>query len=315
MAKVSLNSVGKAEELISIAINDEQRTNEERVGYLYDLVDGLLDEEKEDSLNGDADDFHNFGVAILNVASDYETALDIVQCGLKIHFANTDLLADAIRYGYNCGKYEKCEQWYNMLMSISKKLWTWRAFSFSIDYLLDMMGMLEDHSEEAIHNQEEKIFELVQEYQTYYPDEEDSLVSEFQFYNATNQMEKGIEVLEKANRELKLCPKCWLRYADIMVERGEYEKAEPMIKKLRSKPDSATSINFAYVYYLDGLCKLTRLLEDELYPEEEVRKAYKAFTNALKHRSLSQNTKSKIMQQMEILELESEMECPYNYNL
>lgn len=313
MEKLYLNSVGRAEELINEAINDSGITDLMRVEYLYNLVDGLLSEENKGAINGSADDFHNFSVTIIRLANDYETALEIVQNGLGIHATNTDLLADAIRYGYNCGKYVNCEEWYRILEKISKKLWTWRAFSFSIDYLLDKLSSLTDSTEANVDTEINYIIELTKEYQKYMPNEEDGRISEYEIYNETNQKEKAMNVLKTANGELKYCPRCWLRYADILMEKGNYEEAEPIIRKLRTKPITASEVNFSYVYYLDGLCKLSRMLDEDDYQEENIKKIYKVFKNALNHPSLNQRIKNKVIDEIKILELESEIKCPFEY--
>lgn len=47
------------------------------------------------------------------------------------------------------------------------------------------------------------------------PYEEDAWLCEYEIYDGTNQREKGIKVLEEAISKFSLCPRCWLRYADI----------------------------------------------------------------------------------------------------
>lgn len=314
MKNFNISSVGKAEELIAIVLNDQTISEREKTDYLYSVLEGLLSEENVKKINGTVDNFHNLGVSIVKITNDYESALEVIQYGLKIHKTGTDLLADAIRYGYNCGKYDECDEWYHTLVRIPKQLWTWRAFSFSIDYLLDTLSSREDCVEENINSKVKEIIDLVKEYQLYFPDEEDGRVSEYEIYRVTNQKEKGVEILKEAIKDLKFCPKCWLRYADIMVERGDYEAAGPIIKKMRRTPESAISINFSYVYYLDGVCEMTRLFENDIYPEEEVRKVYKTFHNALRNSSLSSNTVAKIRERIQMLEMESEIEYPFDYD-
>lgn len=312
--KFTINNIGKAEELLSYKINDFDTDSSNNIDYMYDIVESLLSEENkvngEYSISGTANEFHNFSVSILKIANDYATSLEFIEIGLKIHTSNTDLLADAIRYGYNCGRYEDCQNWYISLQSISKKIWTWRAFSFCIDFLIKQMGNLQ--TDEEVSKKAAEIIQLANEYQSFYPSD-DSYYSESELYREINKQDEEINVLKKADENLNNCTSCWLRYADIMIDNGNYSEAEPIVKKLKRIPNSETSVNVSYVYYLDGLCKLYKMLEAEEFPEEEVYKTYKAFKKALKHSSLRQRTKSDILSNIEQLEDESEIKCPYDY--
>ncbi len=310
MENFRLNSVGKAEEFITQAKRDGL-SNAEISDYLYHLVDSLLDDKENKRINGNADDFHNFGVTILKNASDYETALEIIQRGLEIHKTNTDLLADAIRYGYNCGKYEKCENWFSSLQKIPKTLWTWRAFSFSIDYMIDNLGALSDESEYSVDLRINEIVSLAKSYQKFFPDNEDSYVCEYEIYRLTNQTEKGLEVLRHADQVMTSCPKCWLRYADIMMERNNFEEAEVTIKKLRTGVFLDSNVNMSYVFYLDGMCRMAKLLPQREFPEIEVNNIYKSFKMANDNGSLSQSSREKMLNQIKRLELESGFDCPF----
>ncbi len=195
---------------------------EHTLEMLSDLLDALLASNAE--LCGGADDFHNLAVTISKIANDNKNAYAIIKEGLKIHEVDTDLLADALLYGYNAGAKEECEHWYCVLVSVDKSRWTWRAFSFTISYLLNLYAS-EEKSGFAISD----ILNLAAEYQRYRPDEEDAWISLYRVYNETNQQQKGIEVLEEAIKRFCFCPKCWLRYADTMVDYGDYEKAAPVI--------------------------------------------------------------------------------------
>ena len=313
MSQYNIKSVRKAEEIMGIAMNDPNLTDEEINSQLYDIIDSLLSDDAK-SINGSADDFHNFSVTIIRVSSDYETAMEIIQAGLRIHFTNTDLLADAIRYGYNCGMYEDCKKCYQKLQQIPRKLWTWRAFSFSIDYLLDNLGTITDLSEKGVESRIEGILALSKEYQDYFPDNEDSIYSEFEIYRTTNQMDKGLEILKAANEKSKPCPKCWFRYADMLVERNKIAEAGLLIKKLKGMAFEDIPVDFSYVSYLDGVCKMSDLFAADEYTEDEVKKIYTLFRKALKYSSINQNIKRKISQQIERLEIESDIECPFEYN-
>lgn len=310
-----IKDVGQAESIL----NQYRRDNQDSSGGAEDLLNELLDAlfENEEELIGDANDFHNFAVSISKLTQDNQNATKIIKAGLRIHPMNTDLLADAIKYGYNCGEKEDCKKWYETLQSIDKSRWTWRAFSFSKDYLMDEWTSTQQNDYSI-----EDILNLVRAYQEQKPDEEDAWQCEFEVYEATNRKEDGIRVLEDAISRFRFCPKCWLRYADIMMDRGEYEKAEPIIRKMCKNPKSGDSINASYMYFLDGQCKLTKLYDSDDYEDYEedddararVQKAvwniYKSFRKALSASGLRENVKRQIDEYVTQLTDETEIEFP-----
>lgn len=302
-----ITDVGQAEDLLNRYQRDTPNDFDGTEKMLNDLLAALLVPDVQ--LTGSADNFHNFAVSISKISSDNRDALAIVCEGLKIHPTNTDLLADAIRYGYNCGEKEKCAYWFKTLQNIDKSKWTWRAFSFSIDYLLGEYTS----SESGV--TQEYILQLAKCYQEYKPDEEDAWVSEYEIYENSNMHQKGIAVLEQALEMFRTCPKCWLRYADIMMDYGEYEKAEPIIKKLRKYPKSGESINISYLFSLDGQCKMGKLMDMEGYEDGqidkyEVLKIYKTFQLALSSPGLRDSTKQQINEYITRLEMETEVQYP-----
>ena len=83
---------------------------------------------------------------------------------------------------------------------------------------------------------------------------------------------------------VKVAPKCSLRYADILFDRGRYEEAKPVIS--RAKKDSTTtqaSVSDGYIYYLSALCTIALVSEEEReYTRDEVEGVYNDFNLALK---------------------------------
>lgn len=292
----SLNNVAKAYRIFEMAVAKDNNDcsngieSNEAEDMLNMLIPALTDAERP--LIGDADDYHNFSVSILKKFDEYGIALTVINMGLEAYSLNTDLLSDSIRYASNCNRMDIADKSYAVLKSIDKSKWTWRAFSFSIDYLLDryLQGTLSDLTE---------ALDLVKDYQAYFPYEEDAWKCEQDIYTKTNQRSKGIEVLETAIKKFKFCPRCWLRYADFMMDDGEFEKAGPIIKKLCINPLSAEHVNMAYAFYLDGLCKMTAWQNSEdyqegIYNKETVDSIYRCFRKALKHTDCRPNLEEKI---------------------
>ena len=101
-----LKDVGQAERIY----NRFARENNNDDRMIEDIVLDLLRALREsDTIYGDDDDFHNFAVTCSNTLDDNRAAYDIVYEGLKLYPTNTDLLADAIKYGYSCGEKDKCK--------------------------------------------------------------------------------------------------------------------------------------------------------------------------------------------------------------
>lgn len=302
---LGITDVGQAEQTFNQFCTQNPDDRDAQLAVLGDLLDALLGAEK---LSGDYDDFHNFAVTISKITSDSKNAYAIICRGLKIHPYNTDLLADAISYGSSVGEKGVCEAHYRTLITIDKARWTWRAFSFTITYLLDNYGSSANNIVSL-----EEILELAGEYKKYLPGQEEAWLSLSRVYDKLNQRENSIAVLEEAIKKFRFCPKCWLRYADSMVDYGEYEKAEPIIRKMLRNPKTTESINTSYLHFLDGECRFARLLDSDVYyngeiDEREVRMIYRAFTLARKSEGLRETTNQRIEEYIKRLELETDVQ-------
>lgn len=287
----SLNNVAKAYALFEQAVLDKDSNPNAPEDMINKIIPALMEAPRP--LVGDADDYHNFSVAVLKEFDDYRVALDIVEMGLEAYPKNADLLGDAIKYAVNCGQRDRATKYYDELIWIDKSVWTWRSFSFSIDYLLNshLTGV-----PKALDN----ALALVNEYKTYHPKREDPWKCEEDIYTKTNQIDQSIQVLQDAISKFALCPKCWLRYADLMMDQGNYNEAAIYLKKLATNPISAESVNMAYVFYLDGLCRMTLWQQTdeyqaEAFDEKTVKAIYRCFRKALNHSDCRNNLRDKIM--------------------
>ena len=309
-AFMGLHDIGQAETLLNMQRRDNPDDSVGTEEMLQKLLEAIRAAEDQGELTGDADDFHNFSVSVSKLIQDNGVAFEIVQAGLKIHPQNTDLLADALLYGYNSGERERCKEYYKKLKAIDQCNWTWRAFSFTIDYMLD--SRTSSGSENFTFGE---ILNVVEAYQKAKPDDENAWLSEFKVYDRTNQREKGLEALKAADEKFDFCPKCWLRYADVLVDRGKFEEAEPLLKKLRRNPKSTESINGAYMHLLDGQCKMAELMNSDAYEDgevepKEVMKVYRAFRMALKAPDLRDSIKRQVEEYITRLSVETDIEYP-----
>ena len=174
---------------------------------------------------GSCEEFHNVANSIAELGY-YDRACYLLGEGIKQYTNDTDLLADYLAFGIKCNKITQCESYYDMLNLISDKRKTWRAFAFSIDFLIYKINMCND--EDGINELKSEALELVNRFKDNLPKEELAYLSEYKVYEATLDKNVGLEKLEEflnsENRVAKVAPKCHLRYIDEMLEMGEYEK-------------------------------------------------------------------------------------------
>lgn len=291
--KLYIFSADQAEALASAILANQDAVDREE--QFYRIVDALIPSDQSASPVGTANAFHNLTVSAIKIANDYLTALEIAMAGLKLHGRNTDLLADAIRYGANCGQIDTCERYTSQLLAIDKKEWTWRAFSFLIDYRSANMCPEAD------------ILSLIKDYQRAYPDKEDSWFCEYEYYKDDNTKKAYAEAaLEKAEGNVTVCPKTWLQRADRLADDGKYTEAFQYTSKIRSHPQSSESVNMGYVYFLRGICQLSVVMNDSddgmfaehEYKENEVMAVYDSFRIALTQSDLRDNTRKQILEKL-----------------
>ena len=79
---------------------------------------------------------------------------------------------------------------------------------------------------ETIEETLQEALKIAKQYQTLAPAEERGFVAEAEIYLASSDVESAMNVLKCAiyeHREI-LAPQCCLKYADVLAERGEFEK-------------------------------------------------------------------------------------------
>lgn len=237
-------SAGEVEGIVKAAFfNDDEESGYIEVNRFLNFRD----------VTGSPDEFHNLSVNFSR-KDDYITACKILEKGLEKYPYSTDLLADFLQIGLYCNKEKECQKYYEILLSIPKVKWTWRGFSFSIDYLQLITEDLRD--EIAILENQKVMLSIADEYAKYFPYEEDVYLARSEIYKYFNNQDKEIECLQAAiNKGIK-SPKCGLRLADFYFSQGNYEKALEYIERNKVEGiDVQNKINVGYMYYLAGLCR------------------------------------------------------------
>ena len=295
--RMRMMSVGEAEKIA------RELTDDENNAELFELANKLLSQEK---VYGSEIDFHNFSLNF-SKKSAYELACDILDKGLEQFPRSVDLLADYLQTGINCNRAARCDECYRTLQQIPKIRWTWRGFSFSIDYLLHLSSML---NEEELNNMKENMLMLADEYQVLFPAEEDPYICKAEIYDFFNDRSATKSLLQQATTNIVVCPKCSLRLSDMLFEEGAYKDALDVIEKCLYKSiQTQDSVNHGYLYYLSGLCRTVLLLKDGAFQDtKKVQEVYHDF--AIAQRSgLQHGAYLRVMRrQIDILEIRSGVE-------
>ena len=254
-----LISIGEAERLAKDYISEG---NDDA---LYDLVAEVL---SQDKVLGSVDDFHNFAIDFSR-KDDYYIACQILDKGISLFPKAVDLLADYLQYGINCDRLALCEEHFNTLTKIPLTRWTWRGFSFSINYMQFLADMTDSKSE--LEEWKERMLDLSEKYQKCFSYSEDAFLTKANIFRYFNDNDQETIVLENAIKHVKSCPKCALRLADIYFNRGEYRKSLDYIELCKySAIQTQEKINQAYMYYLSGLCKVAELHQNNSYNNRDL---------------------------------------------
>ena len=191
----------------------------------------------------DADDYHNRAVDYAREHR-FAKAVQICEEGLFTYPDNVDLLADAVKYCAENGEKPRAQKHYEKLCAIiPRSRFNWRAFTFSLDYL--MLDAEENESE---------CRSLLEDYAKALPFEEKRFVAASELETALGNHERSMEILLEAVNTLKNASQCSLRLADLQLERGEFEEAVRtadygIIASAQVQP----SINIPYLYLVRTL--------------------------------------------------------------
>lgn len=247
------------------------------ISEVSELVHEVL---SQSSHPGTADDWHNFAVDIAR--SDlYDLCCDIIEKGLELFPKNTDLLADYLQYGISCGRIDRCKNYYKILSKIPKVRYTWRAYSFSVNWLQYLWERSD--SEKELEKLQKDMQDLVMAFRNNMPEDEESYRCEADIFKLIHNRKEEERVLRLALAELKIAPKCALRLADMLFDRGDYDDALIQIQRsINDANQTQASVNEGYLYYLLGLAKMAVVMRNGSSFDEVTAKAiYENFDMAL----------------------------------
>lgn len=274
--------VDKVDDIVQRLLRENQREYDilvirERVQEITEIIKDFLARYDQD---GKPDEWHNFAVSLAR-HDHYGLACDILDRALERNPKNTDLLADYLQFGVCCNRKEKCRMHYETLKNIHRKKYSWRAFSFSIDYLMYIWEQSDTLEEMTC--LEEEMFSLAEDFHKYFPKLEESYSSKADIYSKLREHDKVIETLERALEDLPRTPKCALQLADAWFEQCEYEKALAALSRaVKNANQPQQGINSGYARCLIGLSMLADAeLKGVTISEELIRNVFLEFNLAV----------------------------------
>ena len=277
-----------------------------------------LFENEELQILGNSDTYHNVAVDFARQDM-YDCACRILKRGLAHTPYSIDLLSDLIRYGISSGQYDLCEEPYKDLNRISKDMWTWRAFSFSIDYLAELSNHA--NSMKKRNNLKQMSLDLANQFieriksdQAYY--DKAFVLCTFGSNEKDGIVETEESVLKSGLEEVKVAPKCALRLANILFNRGEYLDAINVLQRccinaFKPQPD----INGGYAFLLLALSKASKLYNESQkidYADNKslIDEMYKDFHTAISFGLVDVFDRS-ARTAIKVLEAQTNIEYPY----
>ena len=276
--------VEKVDQVVQRLLRENQREYDihvirERVHEITEIVRDFLTRCDQD---GKPDEWHNFAVSLAR-HDHYALACEVLDRALALgrNKKNTDLLADYLQFGMCCNREEQCHVHYETLKNIHRVKYSWRAFSFSIDYLMHLWE--ESDTLEEMDRLEKEMFNLADDFQKYFPKLEEGYSSKADIYSKLRMHDKVIETLEEALKKLPRTPKCALQLADAWFEECEYKKAlDALSRAVKNANQPQQGINSGYARCLMGLSMLADAeLKGDAITEELIRNVYLEFNLAV----------------------------------
>lgn len=242
------------------------------VKFIIDIIEGIIDSDEYDDFKsyldiyeiinkcfrskqkfkrrqckGEVNDFHNLSVVLAR--SDFnELSCIVLEYAIKFYPNSINLLSDYIEYGIRCNELDKCNQMYNRLCTIPKKQWNWRAYDFSIDYLI---FNYENYMIDTV----EEILTLTNMFVKAFPNDERSHLARANFYNIINNKIKEEECLKNAIATIKVAPICALKLAQIFFDNGKYDEAKSILSNRNIfSLHTMSSKDIGNMYLLSSLC-------------------------------------------------------------
>lgn len=172
---------------------------------------------------GMAEDYHDYAITFARYEY-YTVSCDVLLSGLDRYPVNVDLLADFLAYAPVSSSdkhYLLCDEKYKLLKT-RRSLWKWRAYQFSIDYLLDKINRGVSDDAEV----KKECLNLASEFQERFPENEMAYYVEARVFSVFNEKENEKNALKKAfNNENVLILRTGLYLTQLCQQERQPEQA------------------------------------------------------------------------------------------
>jgi tetratricopeptide (TPR) repeat protein len=221
----------------------------------YKLVNQVL----LNPTDGTPGDYHDYAVTFAK-AGNYTYACEVLLLGLKKYSTHVDLLSDFLLYATRSSKdehYELCEEKYEQLKT-KRSRWNWRAYDFSIEYLLNKLDRGRGDDEEL----KAECLELAWEFQANVPENEIGYIDEAAIYSTFREYDKEINALIKAyDRDDILIVRVGISLMQIYVKQKKPEMAMKCMERvMRDIPNADSTISPIRALLLLIIAKTAKLL-------------------------------------------------------
>ena len=209
-----------------------------------------------------ADEYHN-QAADYAIIDDYEKAYSIVKEGLLFFPGNVDLLADAVNYA----KSSESNKYIKQLRGLGYSAWNWRAYTFVVNYLVELISNL-DPSKEGIAEEKSEALKLAKEvaakYCAAFPKDErayKAMADVLALYDAgSSKVRNYFEKLffgkiggDCITVDFPVA-QCCIAYADMLLASGDYLRAIQVCKAgIAGTAQEQPAANVAYLWYVKAL--------------------------------------------------------------
>ncbi len=242
---------------------------------LREIQKFLEDQAVAKRIAGNASEFHNASVRMAQIGF-YDNAFALLSIGQQRYSRDTDILADMLLYGLKCRSLEELMPYKEKLDKIKKELWTWRAFHFMFDYLMEVLRYKD--SDQEIKQLSDEIESLIADYKKYSKNFQDqsnnekAYMVEYEYYMFKGDCNNALNALKQATIELPhKSAQCALKLADYFFEKGEYKEVVQYASQAANTKEDQPSISRGYAFYILAMAE-----------EHEIRQTGGALANKVK---------------------------------
>lgn len=223
------------------------------------IVEVIDSEDAGTKVTGTAEEYHNLASEYARKEL-YDYARIVATAGARKYKYNIDLLADIVKFGSQSQAWESCKKAYDRLQGIEKKKWTWRTYTFVIDYLQSRMEQEDVESAKKTYTEAMNLAEA-------YKDlcDERAWVAEAELYLLEGETDKAITTLKEGVAQIAVAPQCCLKLADLLLQRGQYHDVVKYAAiGVRGTAQEQPTASTGYLYYVSALAKDAIIHQDAL---------------------------------------------------